>query len=144
MTDPKLEALLRRHEGVRLKPYRDTVGKLTIGVGRNLDDVGITPDEATVLLRTDIDRTAAALDTALPWWSSLEPARRRVLMDMAFNLGVPGLLAFKLTLAAVRDSCFDEAATRMLQSRWATQVGRRAQEMAQAMRTGLDPKAPRA
>ena len=65
MTDPKLEALLRRHEGVRLKPYRDTVGKLTIGVGRNLDDVGITPDEATVLLRTDIDRTAAGLDAAL-------------------------------------------------------------------------------
>ncbi|MBE7218619.1 MAG: lysozyme [Caulobacteraceae bacterium] len=144
MTDPKLEALLRRHEGVRLRPYRDSVGKLTIGVGRNLDDVGITPDEATVLLRNDIDRTGAGLDAALPWWSSLEPARRRVLMDMAFNLGVPGLLAFKLTLAAVRDGCFAEAADRMLQSRWATQVGERAKEMAAAMRTGVDAKAPRA
>ena len=137
--DPELEALLMRHEGLRLKPYRDTVGKLTIGVGRNLSDVGITRDEALALLRTDIARAEAALDAALPWRAALDPVRGRVLVDMAFNLGVPGLLGFGDVLAAVRAGAWTEAADAMLRSRWARQVGRRAQELAVMMHTGRDP-----
>ena len=141
MTDPVLEAMLVRHEGVRLKPYRDTVGKLTIGVGRNLDDVGISRDEALVLLRNDVARAQAALDAALPWRAALDPVRGRVLVDMAFNLGVPGLLDFSGTLAAIGDGAYAQAADRMLASRWAAQVHDRAAELAQMMRTGRDPSA---
>lgn len=141
MSDPVLEDMLLRHEGLRLKPYRDTVGKLTIGVGRNLDDVGITRDEALALLRNDVARAQAALDAALPWRADLDPVRGRVLVDMAFNLGVPGLLAFSGTLGAIRDGAYAQAADRMLQSRWAAQVHGRAAELAQMMRTGRAPAA---
>ena len=136
MSDPVLEAMLLRHEGLRLKPYRDTVDKLTIGVGRNLTDVGITRDEALVLLRGDIARTQAALDAALPWRAALDPVRGRVLVDMAFNLGVARLLGFGVMLAAARAGEWAEAADAMLRSRWAGQVGRRAQELAVEMHTG--------
>lgn len=139
MSDPVLEAMLLRHEGLRLKPYRDTVGKLTVGVGRNLDDVGISREEALLLLRTDIARVEAALDAHLPWRAALDPVRGRVLVDMAFNLGVPGLLTFGAVLAAVRAGAWAEAADAMLRSRWARQVGRRAQELAVMMHTGRDP-----
>ena len=139
MSDPLLEAMLLRHEGLRLKPYRDTVGKLTLGVGRNLDDVGISRDEAFVLLRNDVARAKAALNAALPWCAGLDAVRGRVLVDMAFNLGVPGLLAFTGTLAAMRDGDYPLAAERMLQSRWAAQVKGRAGELAAMVRTGRDP-----
>ena len=139
MSDPLLEAMLLRHEGLRLKPYRDTAGKITIGVGRNLTDVGLSRPEATTLLRNDVLRTEAALDAALPWRVGLDPVRGRVLVDMAFNLGVPTLLTFGAVLAAVRAGEWTEAADAMLRSRWARQVGRRAQELAVMMHTGRDP-----
>lgn len=141
MSDAVLEAMLLRHEGLRLKPYRDSVGKLTLGVGRNLDDVGISRDEALVLLRNDVARTQAALDAALPWRGGLDPVRGRVLVDMAFNLGVAGLLGFPDTLAAVRAGRFAQAAEHMLASRWAGQVRARALELAAMMRTGRDVEA---
>ncbi len=131
-----LQTLLRREEGLRLKPYRDTVGKLTIGVGRNLDDVGISEPEATVLLCNDIARAAAALDERLPWWRGLDPVRRTVLADMAFNLGVEGLLGFHTFLSDVRSARYGRASADMAASRWATQVGARARTLARMMETG--------
>lgn len=127
---------LIRDEGVRLKPYRDTVGKLTIGIGRNLDDVGISPVEAAQLLDSDIQRTAAELDAALPWWRGLDEVRQRVILNMAFNLGVAGLLGFKNTLINVRDGHYAAAAAGMLASKWAVQVGQRAQRLADMMMKG--------
>jgi lysozyme len=134
---PTLIGELKRDEGVRLKPYTDTVGKLTIGVGRNLADVGISDDECTALLQNDVARTVAALDKSLPWWRKLDPVRQRVLVNMAFNLGMTGLLTFKNTLAAVQGGSYAAAAAGMLASKWATQVGDRAERLAEMMRTGV-------
>lgn len=127
---------LMRDEGVRLRPYRDTVGKLTIGVGRNLDDVGIDEAEAEFLLEQDIARTATTLDAHLPWWQQLDEIRQRVLLNMAFNMGIASLLGFKNTLAAMQAGKYDDAAAGMLSSKWAQQVGPRAQRLAVMMQKG--------
>jgi lysozyme len=131
---------LRLHEGERLKPYRCTAGKLTIGVGRNLEDRGITAQEAAYLLSNDITSTQAALLKALPWVGTLDDVRQRVLIDMAFNMGLGTLLTFKRTLAAVQGGQYQQAAAMMLESRWAGQVGQRAQRLSQMMATGQDPR----
>jgi lysozyme len=134
-----LQRLLRLHEGVRLKPYRDTVGKLTIGIGRNLDDRGITEVEADLLLEHDLDDVWLALIAAKPWIARLDEVRQAVLIDMGVNLGVAGLLKFKQTLAAIERGDYETAAVQMLDSKWATQVGRRAQRLARMMRDGVWP-----
>jgi lysozyme len=130
------KARLKLHEGLRLKPYKDTVGKLTIGYGRNLTDRGLTEVEAEFLLDNDIKGHSEELVKALPWLVDLDPARQAVLVDMAFNLGVPGLLKFKNTLRAVREGRFEDAAKGMLASKWARQVKGRAVRLAQVMKTG--------
>lgn len=127
---------LIRDEGLRLKPYRCTAGKLTIGVGRNLDDVGISHGEAEILLRNDVARSEADLDRHLPWWRTLDPVRQRVMVNMAFNLGIAGLLGFKNTLRAVETGQYLTAAQGMLASKWASQVGPRATRLATMMRDG--------
>ena len=131
---------LRLHEGERLKPYRDTVGKLTIGVGRNLDDCGISAQESAILLANDIGDMERELQRALPWVARLDEVRARVLVDMAFNLGIVGLLNFKRTLAAVEAGDYQQAATMMLDSKWAKQVGGRAERLSRMMLTGKDPR----
>jgi len=132
-----LEEQLIRDEGLRLKPYRDSVGKLTIGVGRNLDDEGITKEEAFFLENTDISRHDAALYAALPWVKDLDDARQGVLRNMSFNIGVPGLLGFRQTLALIQQGKYAEAATEMLNSKWASQVGARAQRLAKQLEEGV-------
>jgi lysozyme len=131
-----MRAELTRDEGLRLKPYRDTVGKLTIGIGRNLDDRGISEGEAAVLLDNDIGIVASELDRALPWWRGLDPVRQRVLVNMGFNMGVPGLLGFHTTLGLVQSGDYADAAAAMLESKWASEVGARAERLAAMMRTG--------
>lgn len=127
---------LMRDEGVRLKPYRCTAGKLTIGIGRNLDDVGISEAEAGILLGNDVAKVVAGLDEALPWWRDLSEARQRALINMGFNLGLSGLLAFKRTLALLRAGEYEKAASAALESKWAKQVGGRAVRIAQMIREG--------
>ncbi|MEY2643648.1 MAG: hypothetical protein RLZZ611_297 [Cyanobacteriota bacterium] len=131
---------LRLHEGERLKPYRCTAGKLTIGVGRNLEDRGISREESAVLLANDIADMERELQRALPWVARLDEVRARVLVDMAFNLGIVGLLAFKRTLAAIEAGQYQQAATMMLDSKWAKQVGGRAERLSRMMATGKDPR----
>jgi lysozyme len=131
---------LRLHEGERLKPYRCTAGKLTIGVGRNLEDRGITAAESAMLLANDIADMERELQRTLPWVARLDDVRQRVLLDMAFNLGIVGLLNFKKTLAAVEAGQYQQAATMMLDSRWAGQVGQRAERLSRMMATGKDPR----
>ena len=133
---------LRLHEGERLKPYRCTAGKLTIGVGRNLEDRGITASEAAYLLGNDITSTQAALLRALPWVGELDDVRQRVLIDMAFNMGMPRLLTFKNTLGAIQRGEYQRGAAMMLDSRWARQVGQRAERLSRMMATGKDPREP--
>ena len=131
---------LRLHEGERLKPYRCTAGKLTIGIGRNLEDRGITADESAYLLGNDIDGFYAAIERELPWVQNLDEVRQRVLLDMAFNLGLAGLLGFKNTLATIKAGDYQKAAAMMLDSKWAGQVGQRAQRLSRMMSTGKDPR----
>jgi len=134
---PTLLTELTRDEGRRLKPYTDTVGKTTIGVGRNLDDVGISEHECDMLLQNDITRTVAWLDRSVPWWQTLNAVRQRVMIHMAFNLG-NRLLTFVNMLTAAKSGDYNTAADAMLTSKWATQVGARAQRLATLMRTGVN------
>lgn len=127
---------LLRHEGLRLFPYVDTVGKLTIGVGRNLTDRGVTREEAMSMLAGDIDRCVAELFAALPWFGALDPIRQRVLVDMDFNMGLTHLLGFRHTLSAIETGDYELAAERMLESLWARQVGERAHRLARMMKLG--------
>ena len=131
----QLRKMLIRHEDLRLKPYKDSVGKLTIGVGRNLDDKGITEAEAMLLLSNDIgDALSDAKKFA--WFSDLNSPRQDVVVDMMFNLGLTRFSGFKKMIAAIEHGNFPEAADQMLDSKWARQVGLRASELSQMMRTG--------
>lgn len=127
---------LIRDEGKVLKPYRDTVGKLTIGIGRNLDDVGISEEEAKMLLDNDIAKVEAEIGVRLPWYGGLDEVRQRVLCNMAFNMGMPTLLTFVNTLRHIEHGEWDQAAAGMLNSKWAGQVGQRAARLAEMMRNG--------
>lgn len=127
---------LIRDEGVRLKPYHDTIGKLTIGVGRNLTDRGIRQSEAYFMLQNDINEVEHDLNIALPWLSKLDNTRKFALVNMAFNMGIGGLVSFHKTLSLVEEGDYDGAAVAMLQSRWASQVGDRAKRLADQIRSG--------
>lgn len=127
---------LSRDEDVRTKPYKDSVGKLTIGVGRNLDDKGLSKAEINILLNNDINDSEADLDRTFPWWRQLNDNRQRVLLNMCFNLGIKRLAGFKSMLRDVQNGLFDRAAVEMLDSLWARQVGGRAVRLAKMMKNG--------
>lgn len=123
-------------EGLRLKPYKDTAGKTTIGVGRNLDDVGISKTEAMMLLGADIDKACADLDKFLPWWRDMTEARQQALANMVFNLGITKLQTFANTLQAMKTGRYADAAAGMRNSLWAKQVGARSERLARMMENG--------
>lgn len=127
---------IKRHEGLRLKPYHCPSGKLTIGYGRNLEANGIYNDEADLMLRNDIERCIFELSSTFPWTNKLDIARREVLINMCFNLGINGLAKFKSTLKAIEEGNYENASSYMLDSLWAKQVGDRALELANQMMTG--------
>ena len=125
-----------RHEGMELKPYKCTSDKLTIGVGRNLEDVGISESEAMAMLINDLARVDAQIESYMPWATSLNPARYDALMNFVFNVGIGTAMKFENAMAALKASDFDTAAVELLDSRWSTQVGKRAEELAEQIRTG--------
>lgn len=127
---------LLRDEGLRLFPYLDTTNHITIGIGRNLSDRGISRDEAMTLLHHDIDSVLGELRVTFGWWPALDEVRQRVLANMAFNLGVPKLLLFHDTLHAIADGDWSAAARHMRASLWAHQVGERAERLARMMESG--------
>jgi lysozyme len=131
----KLREQLILDEGCERKPYLDTVGKRTIGVGRNLDDVGLSDDEITLMLDNDIKRATYMLDQRIPWWRKLDDVRQNVLANMAFNMGGK-LFTFVNTLAAVKRGDYEGAAKGMKASKWATQTGARAERLANMMKKG--------
>lgn len=131
-----VRAQLRIDEGVRAKPYRDSVGKLTIGVGRNLDDVGLRPDEIALCLENDIAAAEADARVLFEGFDRLSANRRAVLVNMAFNLGRDRLAGFKKFRAAVDARHYALAAEEMLDSRWAQQVGIRAIRLSHQMKEG--------
>lgn len=131
-----LRLLIRDEEGLRLKPYTDTAGRLTIGYGRNLTDVGISQLEASDLLENDLTRAVNDVQQALPFFAMLDGVRQIVLVDMCFNMGIARLKTFVKMLAFVQAGKFFEAAQEMLNSQWADQVGARATRLASAMASG--------
>jgi lysozyme len=132
----RMIASVKAHEGLRLHPYQDTAGKCSIGYGRNLDDVGISREEAEAMLATDLARTQRGVQTAWPWVADLDPVRAATVIEMAYNLGVHGLAQFTQTLGAIASHRYADAERAMLQSRWAEQVGQRATTLARRMKTG--------
>ena len=133
----RIKAQLVRHEGLRLKPYRCTAGRLTIGIGRNLDDRGISQKEAYAMLERDIqDCEQWLIDEIAEIYNKLDEVRQSVLLNMCFNLGIKGLLGFKNTLDFIGAGDWERAANNMLASKWAKQVGMRAIELSEMMRKG--------
>ncbi|WP_339779874.1 glycoside hydrolase family protein [uncultured Marinobacter sp.] len=119
-------------------PALDSNGSLIIGHGRNLNDRGISEDEAGFMLDNDIDQVEAELER-MPLYLSLDPIRQVVMANMAFNMGMPTLLTFSRMLGAMAARDWDRAATEMLDSKWARQVGKRAVELSELMRRGEAP-----
>ena len=135
----KLIEDLRQDEGVVPHAYQDSLGYWTIGVGHLIDKrkAGGLPDHVIdALLEYDVDKVIEELGAELPVFHKLNDVRQNVLLNMAFNLGVPGLLKFPAMIRRLEAGDFDGAAREMLDSLWATQVGRRAQRLAREMRSG--------
>lgn len=126
---------LRWAEGVRYYPYKDSVGKLTIGVGRNLDDLGMSDEEVNFCLQNDIKRVVTNC-RKLDYWDALDPVRKLVIADMVFNMGYPRFTGFRKMNAAMALRDYTLAAAEMKDSRWYRQVGRRAVKLCEAMTTG--------
>lgn len=132
-----LKSLLKPEESLKLVPYKDSVGKITIGWGRNLTDNGISIQEAELFLNNDIKDVTDDLNSYIPWWEDIDEIRQLVLADMCFNLGIEGLLKFHKMLAAIRSNNWQLAHDEMLNSKWASQVGNRAPKLAKIMLTGI-------
>jgi lysozyme len=126
---------IKSHEGLELKPYKDTVNKLTVGYGRNLQDNGISPEEAEFLFKNDFERCEKELNE---WaWYRMQPEGVQcALMNMCFNLGMPKLLGFKRMIAALKNRDYTLAAKEALDSVWSKQVGDRAKDVAVMIREG--------
>lgn len=133
----KLVKQLRRHEGVRSHVYLCPAGYETIGVGRNIAEsgLGLSDDEIDYLLENDIKRCKQEL-IGLSWFVDIDPVRQDALINLCFNLGMTRLLGFKNAMAAMAVGDYDQAADEFLDSRWATQVGDRAIEVTDMIRTG--------
>lgn len=137
---------LKRHEGFSLEAYLCPAGYLTIGWGHNcealpvpgVEKVGdsISRGSAEILLYQDVRTLAHELDSKLEWWRGMIEPRQAVLLNMAFNMGVPKLLTFRKALRAMESRCWNEAAHEMLDSKWAEQVKGRAAELATQMVLG--------
>lgn len=131
------KSLIREEEGLRLKPYHCPTGHLSIGYGRNLDDNGISKDEAEYMLDNDMAWVVAQIYRAFPHWSViLNHARYAVVMDMVYNLGMAGFRTFKKLIRAIEDENWDWAALEMKNSKWAGQVGDRENKLIDIMRSG--------
>lgn len=127
--------MIRRHEGERLKVYKCSEGYLTIGVGRNLETVGITSTESTMLFENDLARCYQDL-MKFRWWTTLSHDQRAALVDMRFNLGPTRFREFRKMLFALEQGDWDRAAREMLDSKWEQQVKGRAYELAGLMQHG--------
>lgn len=133
----KLKKQLTAHEGIKLMPYVDTVGKVTIGIGHNLSDVGITASVCDELLSFDIQVTVAFLSKMCPWWLTLDDVRQRAIADLTFNVQHK-IMDFKNMIAAIEAKDWPRASAELLNSTFATQTGQRAKDLAKQLLTGSD------
>jgi lysozyme len=131
---------LRRDEGERLSAYQDHLGFWTIGVGILIDarkGGGLMPEESEFIFQNRLKLLNAELEKRLPWIKKLDPARRGVLVNMAFQMGVAGLLGFKNTLALIERGEYEKASREMLGSKWAQQTPARANRLSVQMSSGV-------
>lgn len=133
MNNDHLVKSLKLHEGCKLKAYQDSLGIWTIGIGKNLQELEITEQQAEAWLIDDIYKSIKELDRAFPGWRKHSEARQNVLIEMTFNLGAPRLAKFKRFWTALSAANYKEAATEMLLSKWAEQVGQRAKTLARRL-----------
>jgi lysozyme len=140
-----VRSLLELHEGLRLTSYKDTLGFWTIGYGHLLgksdqwQGIHWTLTEAEQRLDADIAKARADVTHHIPWATTLSEVRQAVLIDMAFNLGIEGLLKFKNTLALIEAGKFDDASGNMLKSLWAREVPVRASQLSRMMASNTWP-----
>jgi len=132
----KLIEQLKIHEGFRSNVYTCSGGKKTVGYGRNLDDVGLTVEESEMLLRNDVLTATTQVLNAFPWMSSWNDARSSAIINLTFNIGINGVKKFKNALSSMKENDFENGAFHLLDSKWAAQVGDRAIEIAEQIRTG--------
>ena len=132
MTDA--QHMLIAQEGMELKPYVDTVGKLTVGVGRNLTDKGLSREEALMLLNNDLCDAIDDVRHNFSCYDTLSRPRQLVLISLAFNLGRVGLSRFVRFIGSVHLGHYDEAADHLLDSLAAKQAPARYHQLAQMMR----------
>lgn len=132
----RLISQLKRDEGFRNKPYFCTAGKLTIGYGRNLDENGISEDEAEIMLVNDLRSSRTDCELVFPNFDCYVRPRQYALINMMFNLGLSRFLGFKKMIRAIKEDNWDEASVQALDSRWAEQVGDRAERIARSLKTG--------
>lgn len=143
-----MQHLLIEDEGMRQFPYFDCCGKffrkcncakqgiLTVGIGRNLETVGLRDSEAEHMVLNDIKLTCEHLERCFSWFKTLNTPRRIVIVSMAFNLGITGLKQFQKMIKCIESGDFESASKHMLASKWATQVHSRAIRLATIMKTG--------
>jgi lysozyme len=134
----KLNKQLRLDEGVKESVYQDSLGYWTIGVGRLVDarkGGGLSQEEISYLLDNDITNKSEALFAAIPWLKTHPEPVQGALVNMAFQLGVKGVLGFTTTLGLIKDGKYKEAAEQMLKSKWAVQTPNRAKRVAEQVRT---------
>lgn len=142
--DQQLNKELRYDEGIKYSPYFDIVGVSTVGVGHNLKAKPISEDwhyplqdwQVDQLLADDLQVVFDGLDKHLSWWRTLSYARQRVLANMAFQLGIDGLLAFVNTLKLIKDGKYNDAATGMKASKWYKQTPNRVDRLIKLMKEG--------
>ena len=130
---------IKQDEGLVLHSYADTLGYATIGYGRLVDQRkggGISEDEALYLLKNDVNARLNVLENAIDFFARLDDARKGVLLNMSFQLGIAGLLKFKSTLSYIESGDYENASANMLKSLWARQTPNRANRLAEQMRTG--------
>ena len=134
----ELTEMLRKHEGVRDKVYLCSAGYETIGVGRNIseDGLGLSDDEIDYLLSNDIKRVREELTEEYYWFAGLDEARQDAMIDISFNLGQTRLRGFVKSLEAMAREDFDTAADEFMDSKWSEQVGDRAVEVTEIIRSG--------
>ncbi len=136
MDSKKLIEELKRDEGVKLFPYKCSANKLTIGVGRNIEERGITEDEANYLLKNDLTMCIEEVESIFTWYPYLTDSRKRVIINMVFNLGLSRFLNFKKFIDAMEQKDYETAGKEMLDSKWAKQVGDRAKRLKQMIVEG--------
>ena len=137
----KLTDQLIRHEGMKLELYKCPANKWTIGVGRNLEDRGVTEEEARFLLSNDISISVDELQRTFNWFHLLDDTRQRAIVDLHFNLGLNRLKTFKKTIGLIEEAIegrveWSQVSSELLDSKWSTQVGQRAEQIADMMRLG--------